>query len=56
MTRLSDNLRHIGNSGAIEGGRYAGACPMNQSVLSTTDSAPWAIAAQPKLSHYRTPT
>lgn len=39
---------------AIAGGRYAGAGPKNQSVLSTTNGAPWAIAAQPNLSHFRT--
>lgn len=54
MNKLSDNLRHIGDSWAIERGRYAGAGPMNQSVLSPTDSALWAIAAQPNLTYFRT--
>lgn len=54
MTRLSDNLRYIGDIRAIDGERYAGGGLMNQSVLSTTDGAPWAIAAQTNLSYFRT--
>lgn len=54
MTRLSDNLRRIGDSWAIEGGQYADASPGIQSVLSTNDGAPWAIAAQANLSTFRT--
>ncbi|MBE7527410.1 MAG: hypothetical protein HS120_07675 [Burkholderiales bacterium] len=44
MSGLSDKLRLIGNSRAIENGRYAGTGPMNQRVLSTTGDREWSIA------------
>jgi hypothetical protein len=43
MKMLSDNVRHIGNSWAIESGRYAGIGLMNQRLLSTTGNEGWAI-------------
>lgn len=52
--RLSGNVHSIGDSWAIEGVRYAGAGPKNQSVLSTKYGAPWAIASQANLSTSRT--
>lgn len=50
----SDNLCPIGNSRAIENERYVGACFIHQNVLSTTDGAPWTVAAQANLSNSRT--
>src|SRR5690606_8391852 len=47
MTRLSDNLCPIGNSRAIENGRYASADQINQSLISITAGAAWSIAARP---------
>lgn len=45
MTRLSDNLRHIGDSWAIGSGRYASADPFNQRVVLPLPRASWAIEA-----------
>ncbi|MFN7369380.1 MAG: hypothetical protein ACK5SG_04010 [Burkholderiales bacterium] len=50
MKRLSDNARDIGDSWAIEGGRYAGIGSMNQRVLSTTGDRKWSIAMPRALS------
>lgn len=36
INRLSNNVRPIGDSWAIESGRYVGIGPMNQRLLSTT--------------------
>ena len=49
MTRLSDNLHPIGNSRAIEKGRYASADQINQSVISITAGAAWSISAWPNI-------
>ena len=37
-------MRDICDGWAIESGRYAGTCPMNQRVLSATGDKEWAIA------------
>jgi hypothetical protein len=54
MTKLSDNLRPIVNSRAIENGRYAGADHLNQNLISIIAGAAWPIAASQHPSHSRT--
>ncbi|WP_200387253.1 hypothetical protein [Thiocapsa imhoffii] len=51
---LSDNLRPIGNSRAIENGRYAQAYLTNRCLISITTGTAGSIAAQLNLSHSRT--